>query len=71
LNNNINDLIEILKKVKDINNEYNNIINNYNCKNINYKILYNINEFNKYHNIIIREINEIINDNNIINKFSN
>ena len=47
-------------------NIYNDIINNYNCKNINYEILYNINEFNKYNNNIIKDINEIINDKNII-----
>jgi len=45
-------MIRILKKVKDnINiyyNIYNNIINKYTYKNINYEILYNINEFNKY-----------------------
>ena len=38
---------------------------------MNYEILYNINEFNKYNNIIKRDINEIINDNNINNKFKN
>ena len=50
-------------------NIYNNIINNYKCETINYEILYNINEFNKYKNIIIKDVNEIINDNNINNKF--
>ena len=75
LNNNINDIIEIFNKVKDnmniYYNIYNNIIKYYNCENINYEILYNINEFNKYNNIIIKDINEIINDTNIYNKFKN
>ena len=52
-------------------NIYNNIINKYNSENINYEILYNINEFNKYNNNIIKDINKIINDNNINNKFNN
>jgi len=49
---------------------YDNIINNYNCENINYEILYNINEFNRYNNDIIKDINEIINDYNINNKIN-
>jgi len=49
---------------------YDNIINNYNCENINYEILYNINEFNRYNSIIIKDISEIINDNNINNKIN-
>ena len=48
-------------------NIYNNIINNYNYENINYEILYNINVFNKYNYIIIKDINEMIKDNNINN----
>ena len=74
LNNNINEIIKILNKVKenmDIYYKiYNNIIDNYSSENINYEILYNINEFNKYNNNIIKDINEIINDNNINNKFN-
>ena len=75
LNNNIDNIINMLNEIKDninkYNNIYNNLINNYNCENINYEILYNINEFNKYNNIIIEDINKIINDNNINNKFNN
>ena len=43
--NNINDIIEILNKVKDNINIYYNINNNnnYNSENLNYEILYNIN----------------------------
>jgi len=78
-NDGIDDIIEILNKVRDnmnvyynhYYNIYNKIISNYNCKNLNYEILYNINEFNKYNNIIIKDINEIINDNNINNKLKN
>jgi len=51
-------------------NKYNNIINNYNCKNINYETINNIKEFNRYNNIIIEDINKIINDKNINNKFN-
>ena len=76
LNNNIDDIINILNKVKKNMNEYYNIyiniIKNYNYENINYEILYNINEFNYYNNnIIIEDINKIINDDNINNKFNN
>jgi len=75
LNNNIDNIIKKLIQVK-INMKkyykiYINIINNYNSENINYEILYNINEFNKYNNNIIKDINKIINDNNINNKFNN
>jgi len=38
-------------------NIYNNISNNFNCENINYEILYNIDEFNKNNNIIIKDLN--------------
>ena len=74
-NNDINNIIKKLEKVKDnmniYYNIYKNIINYYNCKNINYEILYNILEFNKYNNIIIKDINEIIKENNVKNKFKN
>jgi len=75
LNNIIDKIIKILNEVKEnmkkYFNIYNNIINNYYCENINYEILYNINEFNKYNNNIIKDISEIVNDYNINNKFNN
>jgi len=73
-NNDINTIIQKLNKVKEnINNyikfeEY--IINNYNPKERNYEILYNINEIINNNNII-NEINKINNENNIENKFNN
>ena len=70
-NNKIDNIIKILNKIKDnfeiyynINNE---ILNNYTKENINYEILYNINEIRN--NIKIKDIDEIINDNNINNEF--
>ena len=70
--NNINEIIYKLEDIKKIMLIYKNknykIINN---KNRNYEILENIQEFNKYNNKIIEDIKEIINDNNIINKFKN
>jgi len=73
LNNKIDNIIKILNKVKsnfeiyyNINNE---ILKNYIKENINYKILYNINEIKN--NIKIKDIDEIINDNNINNEFKN
>ena len=72
-NNKIDNIIKILNKIKDnfeiyynINNE---ILNNYTKENINYEILYNINEIRN--NIKIKDIDEIINDNNINNEFKN
>jgi len=52
-------------------NIYNNIIDNYKKVKFNYEILQNINEFNNYNIIIIKDINEIINDKDINIKFQN
>ena len=72
LNNEINEIIMKLNKVKkNIEKYYNinkNIINNYNEEKINYEILYNINNFNN--NDIIKDIDNIINDNNIKKNFN-
>ena len=73
LNNEINAIINKLKYIiKNIEIYYkisNKIINgNYN-KNRNYQILKNINEFIEFNNIIINDISNIINENNINNKF--
>jgi len=73
LNNKINNIINILNKIKEnieiyykINND---AMNNYIKENLNYEILYNINEIKN--NIKIKDIDEIINDNNINNEFKN
>ena len=72
-NNNINKIIEILINVKE-NIEYyykieENIINNYDKNERNYKLLYNISQI--INNNCIQDINNINNDNNYKNKFNN
>ena len=74
LNKEINDIIEKfstfknnLKKYYDI---YNYYINNYNCENINNELLYNINEFKNFSNIIKNDLDKIIKDDNLNNKFN-
>ena len=48
----------------------NNILNNYNTKNINYEIFKNLNNINNINNnIIVKDINNIIIENNLCNKF--
>ena len=73
LNNKINNIIKILNKIKENIEVYykinNDIINNYKIEDRNYEILYNINEIKN--NIKIKDIDEIINDNNINNEFKN
>jgi len=73
LNNKIDNIIKILNKVKEnieiyykINED---IINGYKIEDRNYEILYNINEIKN--NIKIKDIDEIINNNNINNEFNN
>ena len=73
LNDDIKDIINMLNSV--INNLqiyykiYEDAYNNYDNKNLYYNILHNINEFNKNNDCIIQDLNKIINDNNINNKF--
>ena len=74
-NNNINDIIKKLEKVKDnieklykINCE---IINNYDVKNVNYELLQNINKINNFNINIIQDLNRISNENNIMCKLKN
>ena len=67
----INKLKDIMKNIDIYYNIYNNIIDNYKNKKLNYEILQNINEFNNYNKIIIKDINEIINDKDINNKYKN
>ena len=67
----IREIINKLNKVIDNFDIYynisKNILNNFNKENINYEILYNINNISN--NPILQEINDIINDKNIKNKF--
>ena len=71
---NINKLIKILYNTKEyISNYYKLaefIINNYNLKERNYEILYNIDKIVKYNNLIIKDINKINDDKDIKNKFN-
>ena len=83
---NLNDKISILRKdIKNILTKldnlsedlesyyqiYNNLVNNFDIKKRNYSVIQNVNDFKKYNDNFIRNINEIINDNNIKNKFNN
>ncbi len=72
-NREINDIINILKEVKNKMKIYykinEDIINNYDIKNRNYEILYYLNQFTR--NNIILELNRTINSNTIIEKFNN
>ena len=74
LNEEIDDIIKKLTTVKDnfniYYNIYNDIINNYNCENTNYELLCNIAEFKNYNNNIRNDIDPIIKDDNISNKFN-
>jgi surface protein len=74
LKENINEIIDNLNKVIENMEIYykisEEIINNYDNKNINYEILYNINNINISNDNIIKEINNINNDNNINNRFN-
>ena len=72
--NNINNLIKKLNSVKDnlesYYNETNDLINSHNSENINYQILQNMNEIKNYIYNIKKDINGVIEDNNIKNKFN-
>ena len=74
-NNNINEIIEMINEVKRNINKYyeiiKEIINNYNMKNINYEILFNLKEIIYNNSNIINDLNEINDDKNNINKFNN
>ena len=69
----INEIIAKLEEIKNnmiiYNNKYNRIMNN--KKKRNYETLKNIIEFNKYNNIIIEDIKEIINEKDINYQFGN
>ena len=71
--NNINDIINKLTKVKINANKYqkifSDIINNFNYRQINYEILFNLNNINT--NTILKDFSNINNENHILNKFRN
>ena len=71
---NINDIIKKIMKVEEnveiFYNMINNIIKNYNVQYVNYQTLKNINECLKYKDIIKKDINKIINSDNINIKFN-
>ena len=74
-NDNIKNMIKILENVKNNMEKFYNIfdenIKNYNnASNYNYQVLYNINEFIRYKNVIMNDINQIINTDNQNSKFS-
>ena len=68
----VNGIISTLNKIVDNMEIYyninQNIINNYNIKNKNYEVLTNITNIYNYNEIIIKDINEIIDENKIENK---
>ena len=68
----ISNVINKLNQVRENLNTYYNlaydIINNYEMQSINYHLLKNINEFNNFNNIILKDIKETINSDNIFNK---
>ena len=73
-NNNLDKIIELLSNAKNnINNYYkieDDIINNYDENELNYELLYNLNEITNYNNIILKDINIINSENKIESKFN-
>ena len=73
MKNEVNNIINKLKKIIDNIDIYYNIIsnlnNNYNIKNKNYQLLINRNTIKDFNNIIIKDINLITNEYKIENKF--
>jgi len=57
-----NKLSKVIDNLEVYYNLNNNIINNYNIKNKNYEILTNMSSIYKYNEIVIKDINEIINE---------
>ena len=74
-NNNIDEMISLLQNLKNNIEKYyvinDNLLNNYNVKNRSYQIFYNINSINNINNnMITNNLKDIINENNISNKFN-
>ena len=66
IKNILNKYIEIMENFFKLNND---IINNFDNKKLNYEILYNIKEITN--NNILKDLDNILNENNMINKFTN
>ena len=64
----INNLNKVIQNIEIYFNIYNNIFKNYNKRNKSYQILMNLNNMNDYSEKIIKNIDEIINENKIENK---
>ena len=73
-NEDINRIIQIINNVKEIFEKYYEIekdmINNYDIRNRNYEILFNLNEIIENNINITKDINKIINENQVKNKFN-
>ena len=72
MNEKINNIINLLKKISDYMEIYykinNDILNNYDLNNRNYQIFQNINQINE--NIKIEDLDNLLNDNNIESQFN-
>ena len=62
-------LNDVMNKINIYSKIIEDMINNYDNKKTNYEIIFNLNQIQK--NNVINELNEIIESNNIIEKFSN
>ena len=75
VNKDIEEIIEKLNKTKEYYEKYYEMekymINNYDIKNRNYEILFNLNEITNNNDIIVNDIKEIINKDNIKDKVNN
>ena len=70
INNIINKLIKVKENINIYYNYVYDVVNNFEIQSINYQLLKNINEFNNFNNIILKDIKKIINKENIFNKIS-
>ena len=64
----INKLNKVIQNIEIYFNIYNNIFKNYNKRNKNYQIIMNLNNMNDYSENIIKDIDDVINENKIENK---
>ena len=67
----INNLNNVIRNIESYYNIYSDIISEFDIQKRNYQILQNLNDMNEYNNDFIKEINNIINDDNICSKFVN
>ena len=66
----INKLNNLIENIEDYYKIYENLLNNYEIKNRNFSILQNIIDLRNYNNNFYKAINTIIDEKNMINKFS-